>query len=230
MSFAARSLPPRLIFCVWLTTNASLLGLPAYAQDRSINDSDYQIKTNVYSRQVEPLLIGDFTPASTTAKGLVVQTSLVKITSVQVTNSQEGLQVLLETPTGNLAIPTAQSQGKILYFDIPRATLAISDGKEFRVENPLKGIANISVTQANASYVRVILTGVDALPTGQISSNAKGLVISAIAIAPAKIAQNPSNDQANDQEKEQEEDVVVTGSPQPRKPILLCAIFLPQCK
>ena len=41
--FCSAIATPRLIFCVWLTTNASLLGLPAYAQDRSINDSNYQI-------------------------------------------------------------------------------------------------------------------------------------------------------------------------------------------
>jgi iron complex outermembrane recepter protein len=204
MNFVWRSLNPRLIFCIWFTVNASLLSLPAYAQKQSNNTNDSQNKISNNSQQDEPLSV-DKLPPTSTARDLWAQAKLVKITSVQIDKAQSGLEVILETASGNLTAPIAQSQGKILYFDIPNATLALSDGKEFRVDNPVKGIANISVTQANASYVRVILTGIDVLPTSQISSNAKGLVIGTSAIAPEPIAQNPS---ASD---DREEDITITG-------------------
>jgi iron complex outermembrane recepter protein len=198
MNFMLRSLNPNLIFYSWLAITASLAGLPAYAQDIPINTNNSQDKVSINSQQVEPLSVAELTPKSNMAKDLLAQNTAISITAVKVNAVSENLEVILETATGNISLPVAQSQANILYFDIANATLSLPNAKEFLVENPAKGIASISVIQANASYVRVMMTGVNALPTAQISSNAKGLVITSGAIAQAK----------ND---DQEEDITVTG-------------------
>lgn len=201
MNFMLRSLNSNLVFHVWLAITASLIGLPAYAQAQSSianNTNLTQDKVSSNSQQAEPSSVGELTPSSTTAKDLLAQNPAITITAVKVNKASESLEVILETVSGNISLPTAQSQGNILYFDIPNAKLSLENAKEFLSASPAKGIASISVTQANASYVRVMMTGVDALPTAQISSGAKGLVITSGAIAQA----TPDD---------QEEDITVTG-------------------
>ena len=136
---------------------------------------------------------------STKALGLLAQTptNSVKVTGVKVSPTANGIEVILETATGSITPPAPQTSGKLVYFDIPNATLSLPDGDRFLVESPAKGIANVSVSQANASYVRVIVTGVDAVPQASvISRNAN----------PAPVAKTPEDG---------EEDIVVTGDRAP---------------
>jgi iron complex outermembrane recepter protein len=95
--------------------------------------------------------------------------NLVTVTGVKLNPTATGLEVILTTPTGNLATPAPQTQGNILYFDLPDATLSLADGKEFRVENPTQGIANVAVTQVTPSYVRVIVTGSNSVPNATLA-------------------------------------------------------------
>ena len=146
MSFAARSLNPHLVFCVWLTANASLLALPTYAQVQPNNANLYQVKVISNSQQLAPLSIGELPPTSITTKDLLAQNTAISITGVNLNVENQGVRVILETPTGNLTVPTPQTLGKLVYFDIPNAKLSLPNAKEFQVESPAKGIANVSVS------------------------------------------------------------------------------------
>ena len=95
--------------------------------------------------------------------------NLVKVTAVKVNPTVTGVEVILTTPTGNIAAPAPQIQGNLLYFDLPNASLTLIDGSEFRVESPAPGIANVAVTQVNTSYVRVLVTGTNSVPTATIA-------------------------------------------------------------
>jgi iron complex outermembrane receptor protein len=86
-----------------------------------------------------------------------------------------------------------KTQGKILYYDIPNAALELAENKEFRAENPAKGIANILVTQASSTYVRVQIVGAEGLPTGKLVTNERGLVITPVAGAP--VAEDEEQDE-----------------------------------
>lgn len=93
----------------------------------------------------------------------------VKVTDVKLNPTATGLEIILTTPTGTIEIPASQTQGNLLYFDLPNATLALTDGKEFRAETPAPGIASVSVTQTNDSYIRVLVTGINSVPTATLA-------------------------------------------------------------
>ncbi|ELS31790.1 MULTISPECIES: TonB-dependent receptor [Pseudanabaena] len=115
--------------------------------------------------------VRDLRQVSTKASALLAQASTnpVQITGVKVNPTADGLEVILETSTGNLVAPVAKTSGKLVYFDIPNAKLSLSSGDRFVLENPAKGIVSVSVSQANASYVRAIVTGVSAVPKATVS-------------------------------------------------------------
>ncbi len=93
----------------------------------------------------------------------------VKVTDVKLNPTATGIEIILTTPTGTIAIPAPQTQGNLLYFDLPNATLALADGKEFRAETPAPGIASVSVTQVNDRYLRVLVTGINSVPAATLA-------------------------------------------------------------
>jgi iron complex outermembrane recepter protein len=93
----------------------------------------------------------------------------LNVTGVKLNPTATGIEVILTTPTVNITAPAAQTQGNTVYFALPNATLSLTDGKEFRVENPVPGIANIAVTQVTQNSVRVIVTGTNSLPNATLA-------------------------------------------------------------
>jgi iron complex outermembrane receptor protein len=113
-------------------------------------------------------------PATTVEEWMVqVEASLVQITGVRVEKTETGLQVILETVDGALNVPETRSLGNALIADIPNTTLA----EEFSQANPIDGIALVNVTQLPGDRVRVAITGTDAPPVAEITSEAQGLVL-----------------------------------------------------
>lgn len=75
----------------------------------------------------------------------------------------------------------------------------LGENKEFRAENPVKGIASIVVTQASPTYVRVQIIGAEGVPTAEVKTNARGFVITSIPAAAEPVAEG------------EEEEIVATG-------------------
>ncbi|WP_238393159.1 TonB-dependent siderophore receptor [Myxacorys almedinensis] len=94
--------------------------------------------------------------------------AFVQITGVQVNPSERGLEVVLQT-TDNLATPATSVVGNALVADIPNAVLALPNGNEFRATQPFEGIDSVTVTQVNATSVRVSVTGNNATPTADVT-------------------------------------------------------------
>ena len=67
------------------------------------------------------------------------------------------------------------TQGNALIANIPNAVLAIPDAQEFSVDNPTQEIANVRVTQLNATSIRVSVVGKNALPAAEVSLKAGSL-------------------------------------------------------
>ena len=101
----------------------------------------------------------------------------MQITGVRLQETEDGLEVVLETPTGELSAPESLIDGNVLIADIPNAVLALPDQKEFTTENPAAGIAAITVTQQENNQVRVLVTGIEDTPTLQIGANNGGLTL-----------------------------------------------------
>ncbi|MGB7412914.1 MAG: TonB-dependent siderophore receptor [Thermosynechococcaceae cyanobacterium] len=160
----------------WLTVS-TLMGFacctiaqPGRADEVNLDDPLVQVQTLVKGNalQDKPSLV----PLSTRAADLLAQEAepvVAEITGVQVNLGDEGVEIALETTAGNLTVPAAEVQDNQLYFDIPDAKLSLPEGKAFLIENPVAGIASVSVTQANESYVRVLVTGVDTVPKATLA-------------------------------------------------------------
>lgn len=120
------------------------------------------------SKTVNP---DDFQPRSTIRSSRLAQSSAapIEVTGVILNPTATGIEVILETTIGKIAAPAAQTQDNLRYFDIPNATLSLPNNQEFRVDNPAEGIAKVTVSQASASYVRVLVTGINSVPTAQLT-------------------------------------------------------------
>lgn len=109
-----------------------------------------------------------------------IETARVQITEVQLEETQTGLQMILETTNGALAIPTTIKEDNVLTADIPNAVLSLSEGDSYEQANPAPGIALVSVMSLPDDQVRIAITGTDSPPTAEISSSASGLVFAVI--------------------------------------------------
>ncbi|KAM3110472.1 TonB-dependent siderophore receptor [Phormidesmis sp. 146-33] len=119
--------------------------------------------------------------AATTVKEWMAQTEaqqaqLVRVTGVKVNPTPQGLEIALETENGQALQATQQAEGDTLILTVPNAVLALSSGQAFEVQKPGEGIDRIAVTQADATTIRVSITGLNDLPSAEIVAG-QGLVL-----------------------------------------------------
>ena len=100
------------------------------------------------------------------------QIEAVQITGIQVESTEAGLQVVIEAD-GPLSPPVQSTSGNALVLEIPNATLAEAV-QEFE---PAEGIALVQATALPGDVVQVAITGRDAVPVVNISTEATGLVL-----------------------------------------------------
>ena len=117
---------------------------------------------------------------------LHAQSSLVQITNVRLAVTETGLQVILETADSELATPTTNVSGDALIVEIPNAILALPE--EFQQFEPADGIALVQVTALPEDRVQIVITGADAAPSADISTDVTSLTLS-IAPGSAQAAQ-----------------------------------------
>jgi iron complex outermembrane receptor protein len=115
-------------------------------------------------------------PAKTVEQWLSQTPSVIEITGVSVSATDIGLDVILEA-SAELA-PITSVIGNTLIADIPNAVLALPNAQEFQQVEPVAEIALVSVTNLPNNQVRVAITGVDAPPTAEVTTQAQGLVLS----------------------------------------------------
>jgi iron complex outermembrane recepter protein len=91
------------------------------------------------------------------------------ITGIKLNPKNGGIEVILET-AGTISAPAPQIVGKLLYFDLPNATIT----QPFRATNPAQGIESVSVTQIDSGYVRVTVIGTNSAPQATVIAGAAG--------------------------------------------------------
>jgi iron complex outermembrane recepter protein len=175
------------------------------ANEKQQDSSNLQLglQPTITDEQVDR--VGDLQQVPTSIQPLLTQEPApapVKITGVQVKQTTAGIEILLESDSGAILRPVIKNEGNTLTADIPNATLALTDGKEFHASNPGQGITNVSVTQLDANSVRVSITGKDAAPSINFASTASGLTL------------NLLTSTTSDATEEDEIEVVVTGEQQ----------------
>ncbi|MEM8611308.1 MAG: TonB-dependent receptor [Cyanobacteria bacterium P01_H01_bin.105] len=112
------------------------------------------------------------------ASSAIAQANAVQVTGVTLEPSDAGLQIQLETE-GALPTPTSEVSGNALIIEFSNAVLMLSEGDEFIEFKPTDDIAVVQVTESPGAQIQVVVTGADAPPTVEITSNPEGLTLSA---------------------------------------------------
>jgi iron complex outermembrane receptor protein len=124
--------------------------------------------------------------SSSTAKLLLAQqndVALVQVTGVKVNNTEKGIEVILESAKPEALQPVIKSAENNYIADFPNAVLALPEGKDFSIANPLSGIVSVSVTQADVNTVRLTVTGEAGLPTAELFDSDEGLIFTLAPVA-----------------------------------------------
>jgi type IV pilus assembly protein PilQ len=96
-----------------------------------------------------------------------VLAQLTQVTDVKLSPIEGGVSVILKTAAGNRPQVFTTKKDKSLVADVINAQLRLSNGDNFRQENPAPGIAAIEVKQLDANSIRVTVTGIDDVPSNQ---------------------------------------------------------------
>jgi iron complex outermembrane receptor protein len=115
------------------------------------------------------------------------QSEVLQVIAVQVKETSNGIEVYLQTSTGQLSTPLTNIEGNTVIADIPNAILALANSQDFRLENPVTGISGVTVTQLEDKRLRVRVIGVDGVPTIKVVPNSLGLVLSLSSSIPSDI-------------------------------------------
>jgi len=161
-----------------MALSESLLGalaLPVAAQDEESLVNRLSSLEQLHNRIAIPQR-SEFEQLATTVKEWIAQieASLVQITGVRVEATATGVEIVLETASGSLEVPTTRVVGNALIADIPNAVLAQG---YFSQANPIAEIALVSVTSLPNNQVQVTITGTDAPPVVEVTTEAQGLIL-----------------------------------------------------
>jgi iron complex outermembrane receptor protein len=129
-----------------------------------------------------------------TQKSVPTQTEksqVVQVTNVRLNPTSQGLEVLLETTSGQRLSVLTSSYGETFVANIVNARLALPQGQSFRQEAPTEGITVVNVTQTGANGIRVTVVGKAGLPKAQVAQSDGNLTFSLTAPA-APTAQTPT--------------------------------------
>ncbi len=136
-------------------------------------------QTKFYSMSAKDLLAQDNTP-------------VVKVTGIKVQQTNKGLEIVLQTLTGQRLVPLILPEGNNLVIDLLDARLNLSAGNNFRVDNPAPGIKAIIATQVHESNIRLTVRGKNNTPSAEIVPNQQNLVLS---ITPERVTTEKTPDQ-----------------------------------
>lgn len=115
---------------------------------------------------------------------------VIQVTGVRVSATPSGVNVILETDATTIPQVSMTSSDKTLLTDVFNTQLRLPEGQAFRQDNPVEGIAAVTVTQQSPNTIRVAVTGTTEVPTVKVSPSPSGLVLSLS--TPSATAQTPS--------------------------------------
>lgn len=102
----------------------------------------------------------------------------VKITNVELKPTAGGIELILTTSDRQQLRTFTSSYGKTLVTTIVNSQLQLTKGEVFRQENPVEGIATITIEPVNANSTRISVVGEENLPTAQVRQSAGNFIVS----------------------------------------------------
>ncbi|MBD2183503.1 TonB-dependent siderophore receptor [Aerosakkonema funiforme] len=103
---------------------------------------------------------------------------IAQVTAVKLNPTPNGIEVILETIDGKPLQAFTGKYGETFFADIITAQLRLPEGDSFRQDNPAPGIRSIEVTRLDINSIRVKVIGAADVPTAQVTSQNRGLVVS----------------------------------------------------
>ncbi|MEM8546344.1 MAG: TonB-dependent receptor plug domain-containing protein, partial [Cyanobacteria bacterium P01_H01_bin.119] len=132
------------------------------------------------SASAMPFSEGKISSSANDLEGLPrAQAEVVVITDVQISETPEGLSIILVSDQP-LSASAPQVSGNALISEIPNATLELDDAATAEQFDPAEGIALVQVSNLPDGSVQVAITGSDAPPEAQVSTDAGGLTFSVV--------------------------------------------------
>ncbi len=102
----------------------------------------------------------------------------IGVTAINFKPTETGLEIIVETLSGEKLQPLIFPQDNVLVIDIPDAVLTIANPEELKTENPTEAITEIAVTQLDPSLIRITVTGKVEAPTAEVVPSEDNLVLS----------------------------------------------------
>lgn len=123
-----------------------------------------------------------------------VHAAPTQVTGVQLRPTSGGVEVLLQTQSGDRPQVFTISSGNAQVATIINTQLRLPSGNLFRQDNPAPGIASVVVTQLDANSVRVVVSGTNSTPAGQIAAlSEQGILFSFNSAGGSTAATPPSS-------------------------------------
>lgn len=139
-----------------------------------------------------------------------VWAAATQVTEVRLSATNSGFNVILETSTGDRPQIFTSSRGNSLVADIVNTQLRLTQGNNFRQNNPASGIASVVITQIDPNSIRMVVTGTTSAPVSQPAQRSdQGIVLSISPGAGTSLAQATSTPPATNTP------VLEPASPQP---------------
>ncbi len=164
---------------IWLGVSIKAIAQTVPSLDKSksivriLRDSQATKETSLLSEVKRPL----------TSAQLLVQSpilEIVQVTAVEANPTEQGVEVILQTTLGEQLTVVNRSSSNSYIADIPMR-LPNGEAFVFRSQKPIAGITEISVTNANASTIRVTVTGDVGVPTVELfDSSQEGLIFGVV--------------------------------------------------
>ena len=97
-----------------------------------------------------------------------VSAAPTQVTGVQVSQANNGVNIVLATQKGDRPQVIAINSGNTYQATIINTQLRLPQGNAFRQDNPAPGISSVQVSQVDANSIRVVVAGTNGVPNGQI--------------------------------------------------------------
>ncbi|MEG4575678.1 AMIN domain-containing protein [Microcoleus sp. N3A4] len=91
-----------------------------------------------------------------------------QVTGVQVSQGNNGVNIVLATEKGDRPQVFAINNGNTYQATIINTQLRLPEGNSFRQDNPAPGISSVEISQVEANSIRVVVAGTNGVPNGQI--------------------------------------------------------------
>ena len=97
-----------------------------------------------------------------------VSAAPTQVTGVQVSQANNGVNIVLATEKGDRPQVFAINNGNTYQATIINTQLRLPQGNSFRQDNPAPGISSVEVSQVDANSIRVVVAGSNGVPSGQV--------------------------------------------------------------